>query len=110
MTPSVTWFDLAQLAIIAIPAILACLIGFLKFIEHDFHAKEKEREYKERELNENRQLFIQTVVEKHIQAPFAKVYDLLTKQDERHIADFRELNNKIDQWARSKNQSSKTSS
>ena len=102
MKTPVTLFDLAQLAIIVIPAVIACLIGYLKYIEYDFHAKKEEREHKERELNENRQLFIQTVVEKHIQAPFDKVYKLLKTQDDQHRADFKELNNKIDQWAQKK--------
>ena len=102
MKTAVTIFDLAQLGIIVIPAIIACLIGYLKYIEYEFHAKDKDREHKERELNENRQLFINTTVEKHIQAPFAKVYELLKKQDDQHRADFKELNNKIDQWAQKK--------
>lgn len=98
-TPPITWFDLAQLAIIVIPATIACLIGFLKFVDEMFKAKDKDRDLHHKEQNENRQMFIKTVVNEHIEAPLKRIYEKLTEQDRQHKADFKSLNDRIEQWA-----------
>ncbi len=75
MTPTV--LELGNLFIIVGLPLLAALIGFLSYIRGHFGHLEKVRETKEREANQNREMYIKMVVQNTINAEIKEIHDMI---------------------------------
>lgn len=75
MTPTV--LELGNLFIIVGLPLMAALIGFLSYIRGHFNHLEKLREAKEREANQNREMYIKMVVQSTIDVQIKEIHDMI---------------------------------
>jgi len=81
MTPTV--LELGNLFIIVGLPLLAALIGFLSYIRGHFGHLEKVRETKEREANQNREMYIKMVVQSTIEVEIKEIHNMLSELGKR---------------------------
>jgi len=70
------------LVIVGLP-LLAGVIGFLSYLNGHFNHLEKLREAKEREANQNREMYIKMVVQSTIDGQIKEIHDMIAELGKR---------------------------
>jgi hypothetical protein len=77
MTNTTTILELGNLLIIVGFPLLAGVIGFLSYLRGHFNHLDKVREMKEREATQNREMYINIIVQKTISVEIKEIHDMI---------------------------------
>jgi len=83
MTTTSNVLELGNLLIIVGFPLVAALIGFLGYLRGHFNHLEKVRETKEREANQNREMYIKMVVQSTIEVEIKEIHNMLSELGKR---------------------------
>jgi len=83
MTTTSTILEFGNLLVIVGLPLLAAIIGFLSYLRGHFNHLEKLREAKEREANQNREMYIKMVVQSTIDVQIKEIHDMLSELGKR---------------------------
>ena len=83
MTTTSTIFEFGNLLVIVGLPLLAAIIGFLSYLRGHFNHLEKVRETKEREANQNREMYIKMVVQSTIEVEIKEIHNMLSELGKR---------------------------
>jgi len=83
MTTTSTILEFGNLLVIVGLPLLAAVIGFLSYIRGHFNHLEKVRETKEREANQNREMYIKMVVQSTIEVEIKEIHNMLSELGKR---------------------------
>lgn len=83
MTSNTTILELGNLLVIVGFPLLAAVIGFLSYLRGHFEHLRETREAKERESNQNREMYIKMVVQSTISIEIKEIHDLISKLSKR---------------------------
>ena len=83
MTTTSTILEFGNLLVIVGLPLLAAVIGFLSYIRGHFNHLEKVRETKEREANQNREMYIKMVVQNTIDGQIKEIHDMISELGKR---------------------------
>ena len=83
MTTTSTIFEFGNLLVIVGLPLLAAIIGFLSYLSGHFNHLEKLREAKEREANQNREMYIKMVVQSTIEVEIKEIHNMLSELGKR---------------------------
>jgi hypothetical protein len=83
MTQSSTILEFGNLLVIVGLPLLAAIIGFLSYLRGHFNHLEKVRETKEREANQNREMYIKMVVQSTIEVEIKEIHNMLSELGKR---------------------------
>lgn len=83
MTSTTTVLELGNLLVIVGFPLLAAIIGFLSYLRGHFNHLEKVRETKERESNQNREMYIKMVVQSTIDVQVKEIHDMISELGKR---------------------------
>ena len=83
MTQSSAILEFGNLLVIVGLPLLAAIIGFLSYLRGHFNHLEKLREAKEREANQNREMYIKMVVQSTIDVQIKEIHDMLSELGKR---------------------------
>ena len=83
MTTTSTILEFGNLLVIVGLPLLAAVIGFLSYIRGHFNHLEKIRETKEREANQNREMYIKMVVQSTIEVEIKEIHNMLSELGKR---------------------------
>lgn len=83
MTTSSNVLELGNLLIIVGFPLVAALIGFLGYLRGYFNHLERVRETKEREANQNREMYIKMVVQNTIDVQIKEIHDMISELGKR---------------------------
>ena len=79
MTTTSTIPEFGNLLVIVGLPLLAAIIGFLSYLRGHFNHLEKVRETKEREANQNREMYIKMVVQSTIEVEIKEIHNMLSE-------------------------------
>jgi len=83
MTQSSAILEFGNLLVIVGLPLLAAIIGFLSYLRGHFNHLEKVRETKEREANQNREMYIKMVVQSTIDGQIKEIHDMISELGKR---------------------------
>jgi len=83
MTQSSAILEFGNLLVKVGLPLLAAIIGFLSYIRGHFNHLEKVRETKEREANQNREMYIKMVVQSTIEVEIKEIHNMLSELGKR---------------------------
>jgi Tfp pilus assembly protein PilO len=83
MTTTSTILEFGNLLVIVGLPLLAAIIGFLSYLRGHFNHLEKVRETKEREANQNREMYIKMVVQNTIDVQMKEIHDMISELGKR---------------------------
>jgi hypothetical protein len=83
MTSNSTILELGNLLVIVGFPLTAGIIGFLSYLRGHFNHLEKLREAKEREANQNREMYIKMVVQNTIDGQIKEIHDMISELGKR---------------------------
>lgn len=83
MTQSSAIVEFGNLLVIVGLPLLAAIIGFLSYLRGHFNHLEKVRETKEREANQNREMYIKMVVQSTIEVEIKEIHNMLSELGKR---------------------------
>ena len=83
MTQSSAIVEFGNLLVIVGLPLIAAVIGFLSYLRGHFNHLEKLREAKEREANQNREMYIKMVVQSTIDVQIKEIHDMLSELGKR---------------------------
>ena len=83
MTQSSTILEFGNLLVIVGLPLIAAVIGFLSYLRGHFNHLEKLRETKEREANQNREMYIKMVVQSTIDGQIKEIHDMISELGKR---------------------------
>ena len=83
MTTTSTILEFGNLLVIVGLPLLAAIIGFLSYLSGHFNHLEKVRETKEREANQNREMYIKMVVQSTIEVEIKEIHNMLSELGKR---------------------------
>jgi len=83
MTTTSTILEFGNLLVIVGLPLLAAIIGFLSYLRGHFNHLEKLREAKEREANQNREMYIKMVVQSTIEVEIKEIHNMLSELGKR---------------------------
>jgi len=83
MTQSSAILEFGNLLVIVGLPLLAAIIGFLSYLRGHFNHLEKVRETKEREANQNREMYIKMVVQSTIEVEIKEIHNMLSELGKR---------------------------
>jgi len=83
MTQSSAIVELGNLLVIVGLPLIAAVIGFLSYLRGHFNHLEKVRETKEREANQNREMYIKMVVQSTIDGQIKEIHDMISELGKR---------------------------
>ena len=83
MTQTSTVLELGNLLVIVGFPLVAGVIGFLSYLRGYFNHLEKLRETKEREANQNREMYIKMVVQNTINGQIKEIHDMISELGKR---------------------------
>ena len=83
MTQSSTILEFGNLLVKVGLPLLAAIIGFLSYLRGHFNHLEKVRETKEREANQNREMYIKMVVQSTIEVEIKEIHNMLSELGKR---------------------------
>jgi hypothetical protein len=83
MTQSSAILEFGNLLVIVGLPLIAAVIGFLSYLRGHFNHLEKVRETKEREANQNREMYIKMVVQSTIDGQIKEIHDMISELGKR---------------------------
>ena len=83
MTTTSTILEFGNLLVIVGLPLIAAVIGFLSYLRGHFNHLEKLREAKEREANQNREMYIKMVVQSTIEVEIKEIHNMLSELGKR---------------------------
>lgn len=83
MTNTSTILELGNLFVIVGFPLIAAVIGFLSYLRGHFNHLDKVREAKEREANQNREMYIKMVVQSTIEVQVKEIHDMIAELGKR---------------------------
>lgn len=83
MTTTSTILEFGNLLVIVGLPLLAAIIAFLSYLRGHFNHLEKLREAKEREANQNREMYIKMVVQSTIDVQIKEIHDMISELGKR---------------------------
>jgi len=83
MTTTSTILEFGNLLVIVGLPLIAAVIGFLSYLRGHFDHLEKLREAKEREANQNREMYIKMVVQNTMDVQIKEIHDMLSELGKR---------------------------
>lgn len=83
MTTTSTILELGNLFVIVGFPLIAAVIGFLSYLRGHFNHLDKVREAKEREANQNREMYIKMVVQSTIEVQVKEIHDMISELGKR---------------------------
>ena len=83
MTQSSAIVEFGNLLVIVGLPLIAAVIGFLSYLRGHFNHLEKLREAKEREANQNREMYIKMIVQSTIDVQIKEIHDMLSELGKR---------------------------
>lgn len=83
MTTTSTILEFGNLLVIVGLPLMAGVIGFLSYLRGHFNHLEKLREAKEREANQNREMYIKMVVQNTINVEIKEIHDMISELGKR---------------------------
>jgi len=83
MTTSSAILEFGNLLVIVGLPLLAAIIGFLSYLRGHFNHLEKLREAKEREANQNREMYIKMIVQNTMDVQIKEIHDMLSELGKR---------------------------
>jgi hypothetical protein len=83
MTSNSAILELGNLLVIVGFPLTAGIIGFLSYLRGHFNHLEKLREAKEREANQNREMYIKMVVQNTIDGQIKEIHDMISELGKR---------------------------
>jgi len=83
MTTTSTILEFGNLLVKVGLPLLAAIIGFLSYLSGHFNHLEKVRETKEREANQNREMYIKMVVQSTIEVEIKEIHNMLSELGKR---------------------------
>jgi len=83
MTTTSTILELGNSFLIIGLPLIAGLIAFLSYLSGHFNHLAKTREFKEREANQNREMYIKMIVQNTMDVQMKEIHDMIAKITER---------------------------
>jgi len=83
MTQSSAILEFGNLLVIVGLPLLAAIIGFLSYLRGHFNHLEKVRETKEREANQNREMYIKMIVQNTMDVQMKEIHDMISELGKR---------------------------
>jgi hypothetical protein len=83
MNANTTILEIGNLLVIVGFPLTAGVIGFLSYLRGHFNHLEKLREAKEREANQNREMYIKMVVQNTIDVQIKEIHDMISELGKR---------------------------
>jgi len=83
MTQSSAIVEFGNLLVIVGLPLLAAIIGFLSYLRGHFNHLEKVRETKEREANQNREMYIKMIVQNTMDVQMKEIHDMISELGKR---------------------------
>jgi len=83
MTTTSTILEFGNLLVKVGLPLLAAIIGFLSYLSGHFNHLEKVRETKEREANQNREMYIKMIVQNTIEVEIKEIHNMLSELGKR---------------------------